>query len=289
MLAARDRMPGAGRRGPGPPECVVISDACTSFSTLARGREDVLVAEIVSVDPFGGRLRPGSGAGVVVLVAFLISFVAIRTSARLTRSVSWWPGGVETGGVHVHHLVWGICLMLLCGFLAFAAPLDAPWWHLVAIGFGVGAGFTLDEFALWVRLQDVYWSAEGRASFDAVVCACAFAGLVVMGTRPFGLDEPTSITATALVVAVILAMAIVCFAKGRVLLGVIGLFVPIVALVGAVRLAHPASAWAKWRYDDARRRRAAARFAPNRPLARAGRRLGDLIAGAPSKPGSREE
>jgi hypothetical protein len=249
----------------------------------------VLLAEIVSVDPFGGRLRPGSGAGVVVLVAFLISFLAIRTSARLTRSVSWWPGGVETGGVHVHHLVWGICLMLLCGFLAFAAPLDTPWWHLVAVGFGVGAGFTLDEFALWVRLQDVYWSAEGRASFDAVVCACAFAGLVVMGTRPFGLDEPTSITATAAVVAVILGLAIVCFAKGRVLLGVIGLFVPLVAVVGAVRLAHPASAWAKWRYDDARRRRAEARFAPTRPLARAGRRIGDLIAGAPSKPGSRDE
>jgi hypothetical protein len=140
-----------------------------------------------------------------------------------------------------------------------------------------------------VRLQDVYWSAEGRASFDAVVCACAFAGLVVMGTRPFGLDEPTSITATVAAVAVILGLAIVCFAKGRVLLGVIGLFVPIVAVVGAVRLAHPASAWAKWRYDDARRRRAAARFAPTRPLARVGRRIGDLIAGAPSKPGSREE
>ncbi len=140
------------------------------------------MAAIVSVDPFGDRLRPGSGAGFVVLIAFLVSFLAIRTSARLTRSVSWWPGGVQTGGVHIHHLVWGICLMMLSGFLAFAAPLQAPWWHLVAVTFGVGAGFTMDEFALWVRLEDVYWSQEGRASFDAVVVAGAFAALVVLGT-----------------------------------------------------------------------------------------------------------
>ncbi len=52
-----------------------------------------IVAEIVSVDPFGDRLRPGPGAGFVVLVSFLLAYLAIRTSARLTRSVSWWPGG----------------------------------------------------------------------------------------------------------------------------------------------------------------------------------------------------
>jgi hypothetical protein len=239
---------------------------------------------LIEVDPFGARLEPGSGAAFVVLVAFLVSFLAIRTSARLTRSVSWWPGGLETGGVHIHHLVWGIGLMLLCGFLAFAAPLAAPWWHLIAIGFGIGAGFTLDEFALWVRLEDVYWAEEGRVSFDAVVCTVAFGALVVIGTRPFGLDEPASIAGTAVAVAVIAGLAIVCFAKGRVLLGVIGLFVPVVALFGAVRLGHPRSPWARWRYDDERRERAERRFAPDRPLARTGRRAGDLIAGSPTEP-----
>ena len=80
-------------------------------------------AEIVSVDPFADRMQPGPGAAFVVLVAFLLSFLAIRTSARLTRSVSWWPGGLETdGGVHIHHLVWGIGLTMLCGFIAFARP-----------------------------------------------------------------------------------------------------------------------------------------------------------------------
>jgi len=242
-----------------------------------------LLAEIVSVDPFGGRTRSGAGAGTLVLIAFLASFLAIRTSARLTRSVSWWPGGVQTSsGLHLHHLVWGIILMLVCGFLSFAAPLESPWWHLIAIGFGIGAGFTLDEFALWVRLQDGYWAEEGRASFDAVVCTAAFAGLVVLGTRPFGLDEPASIWGTALVVGTIVSLAIVCFAKGRVLMGVIGLFIPIVALVGGVRLAHPASIWARRRYDPARLQRARERFAPDRPLSRAGRWLGDVVAGRPT-------
>jgi hypothetical protein len=242
----------------------------------------VVIAAIVSVDPLDERLHPGTGAGFVVLVAFVLSFLAIRTSARLTRSVSWWPGGVETGGVHIHHLVWGICLMMFCGFLAFAAPLGAPWWHFVAIGFGIGAGFTMDEFALWVRLQDVYWTQEGRASFDAVVIAAAFAGLVVLGTKPFGLDDPASISATAAAVALILGLAVTCFLKGRLLLGVVGLFVPLVALVGALRLAHPSSMWARWRYSSQRLQRAKERFSPDRPTIRLQRRISDLIAGAPS-------
>jgi hypothetical protein len=248
-----------------------------------EGWTAVNVAEIVSVDPFGHRLRPGPGAAFVVLAALLVSYLAIRTSARLTRSVAWWPGGVETGGLHLHHHVWGITLMLVCGFLGFAVPLESPWWHMVAIGFGIGAGFTLDEFALWVWLDDVYWRDEGRVSFDAVICACLFAALVVLGTQPFGLDEPTSVLGTAVAVTVVLGLASACFAKGRVMLGVVGLFVPVVAVAGAVRLGRPSSPWAKWRYDDARRQRARQRFAPDRPLARARRRVGDLVAGAPSR------
>jgi hypothetical protein len=239
-------------------------------------------ASMLAVDPFGDRMQPGPGAAFVVLVAFLLSFLAIRTSARMTRSVRWWPGGVEARGVHVHHLVWGIGLMLLSGFLAFAAPLEAPWWHLVAIAFGVGAGFTLDEFALWVHLEDVYWAEQGRASFDAVACSLAFAALVVLGTRPFGLDEPASLWGTVLAVAAVVGVAAVAFAKGRVLLGVFGLFVPVVALFAALRLARPGSPWAHWRYDEAKLARAHGRFCPDRPTQRLHRRIGDLIAGEPS-------
>jgi hypothetical protein len=226
-------------------------------------------------------------AVLLVLVSFLASFAFIRVSARLGRSerVPWWPGSVVSdSGLHLHHLVWGICLMLVCGFLAFAAPLHSPWWHVIAIGFGVGAGFTLDEFALWVHLQDVYWSEEGRVSFDAVVCTAAFAGLVVMGTQPFGLDEPTSVLGTILSVAVIGGLVCLCFAKSRVLLGVIGIFIPLFAIWGACRLGHPGSLWAKWRYDEPKLTRAEHRFGEQRPMMRMGRRAEDLIAGAPSEP-----
>lgn len=241
------------------------------------------MAAIVSVDPFSAQLDPGSGAAILVLAAFLISFLAIRTSARLTRSVSWWPGGVQAGGVHIHHLVWGVCLMMLSGFVSFATPLESPWWHIVAIAFGIGAGLTMDEFALLVRLQDVYWQEEGRSSLDAVVAATVFAALVVLGTQPFGLDDPGSIVATGGAVAVMLGLAIVCFAKGRIMLGVIGLFIPAVVLVGAVRLGRPSSPWARWRYSGSRLERARSRFADDRRMARLQRRLGDLIAGAPSE------
>lgn len=250
----------------------------------------MLIGALLDVEPFGDRPRAGTGAAFLVLLAFVVAFLAIRTSARLTRSVSWWPGGVESGGVHIHHLVWGVCLMMLSGFLSFAAPLTPPWWHLVAVTFGVGAGLTMDEFALWVRLEDVYWAQEGRSSFDAVVVAVVFAALVVVGTTPFGLDDPASITGTSLVVALVLGLALVCFAKGRIVLGVLGIFVPAAGVVGAVRLAKPASPWARRRYHGARLTEAQARFASDRRASRWQRRVADLVSGAPNpEPGARPD
>ena len=241
---------------------------------------------IFDVHPFGARATPGTGTAFLVLAAFVVSFLLIRTSARLTRSVSWWPGGVTTGsGVHVHHLVWGICLMMLTGFLGFAVPLEPPWWHIVAIAFGVGAGFTMDEFALWVHLDDVYWSQEGRSSFDAVVIAVAFAALIILGTTPFGLDDPASLAGTAVAVAIVLTLSAVCFLKGRIMLGVVGVFIPVVAAFGALRLGHPTSPWGRRRYDGDRRARAEARFGENALGVRWGRRVSDLLAGAPTRQG----
>jgi hypothetical protein len=103
---------------------------------------------------------PEQRAGFVLLSAFLISFLFIRTSARLIRSprVAWWPGSVKTSsGLHLHHLVWGIVLLLLAGFLSFVTRAKSPWEEILAALFGVGAGLTLDEFALWIHLRDVYW------------------------------------------------------------------------------------------------------------------------------------
>ena len=98
-------------------------------------------------------------AGLVLLGSLLLSFLFIRTSARLMRSpkVPWWPGSITTGGLHVHHLVPGIVLLLLAGFLMALQP-ASPWFELVAAAFGIGAGLTLDEYALWLHLEDVYWA-----------------------------------------------------------------------------------------------------------------------------------
>jgi hypothetical protein len=242
----------------------------------------VMHAALVSVDPLGDRSRGGSGPAFLVLLSFVVSFLAIRTSARLTRSVAWWPGAVRTGDVHIHHLVWGICLMMLSGFLAFVSEPGTAFAHVVGIGFGVGAGFTMDEFALWVHLEDVYWEQEGRRSVDAAVITVAFAALVVVGTTPFGLDDPESVTGTALVVAAVLVLSLVCFVKGRILLGVLGLFLPIFALIGAARLALPNSPWARRRYSPQRLARAEERFAAHRRLARWRRGITDVVIGRPT-------
>jgi hypothetical protein len=140
----------------------------------------------------------------------------------------------------------------------------------------------MDEFALWVHLKDVYWQEEGRRSVDATVVAAAFAGLVVVGTTPFGLNHPAPAGATAVVVAAVLGLTIMCFMKGRILLGVVGLFVPAVAVWGAVRMAQPTSPWARRRYSPARLERAHARFATDRPIGRWRGQIADLVAGAPA-------
>ena len=115
-------------------------------------------------------------------VAFLITFGFIRTSAHMIRAqVSWWPGNVQVGGTHIHHLVWGIILLLITGYVGVAVRPPSPWQEIVAIFFGIGTGLTLDEFALWLDLKDVYWAHDGRKSIDAVIIAATISGMVLIG------------------------------------------------------------------------------------------------------------
>jgi hypothetical protein len=253
-----------------------------------------MLAAIVSVDPFPDTTVPGRSTAFLVLSAFLVTFVFIRTSARLIRNpkVTWWPGNVESGDLHIHHLVWGICLVLIAGFLGFAANLQSPWWHISAIAFGIGAGLTIDEFALWLYLRDVYWSEEGRLSVDAAIIATVFAGLVVLGTKPFGLDEPESVLGTILLVLQTVALSIVAFLKGRFVMGVISLFVPFWGLIALVRLAKPGSPWARWRYRGARAGRlvrARARFRQDRRSVALSDRLVAFTTGLSEHDGPAEE
>ncbi|HEY0316977.1 MAG TPA: hypothetical protein VGC49_01645, partial [Solirubrobacterales bacterium] len=125
----------------------------------------------------------------LVLVGFILSFAFIRMSTRLMRSpkVPWWPGSVVSeSGVHLHHLVFGIVAMMIAGTLGFAVHGAGPWAEICGFLFGVGAGLTIDEFALWVYLDDVYWAEEGRRSVDAVVIAALIGGMILMGFAPVG-------------------------------------------------------------------------------------------------------
>jgi hypothetical protein len=195
--------------------------------------------------------------------------------------VPWWPGSIKTeGGLHVHHLVFGIVLLLVTGFVLALAP-GTPWLEIVAAGFGIGAGLTLDEYALWLHLEDVYWAEEGRRSVDAVVTATVLGGLVLMGFLPFSTDSgAVTIVLTAVVV---LAIAIVAVLKGKYVLGVAGVLVPIVGVVAAIRLAKPDSPWARRRYAPGSRKfaRATERYERH---ARRYRAFQDRVAGAPAPP-----
>jgi hypothetical protein len=214
----------------------------------------------------------------LILIAFILSFGFIRTSAHMIRAqVKWWPGNVETkGGTHIHHLVWGILLLLMLGYLGLAASPESPWLELVAVGFGIGMGLTMDEFALWVNLQDVYWSEKGRQSIDAVIVVTTLLVITLLGLQ-FWVDvhqaallllgvggERLSGGETTLFLApwqfLGAALAVVCFVKGKTFMGLVGLFVPLVALIGAIRLAKPDSRWAR-RYDDRKRTRSRTRYA----------------------------
>jgi hypothetical protein len=232
--------------------------------------------------------RPEQRAGFVLLGAFLISFLFIRTSARLMRSpkVSWWPGSVKTGGgLHLHHLVWGIFLLLITGFLAFVTDPGSPRTEILAGFFGVGAGLTMDEFALWIHLRDVYWAEEGRASVTAAVVVLLLGGLIVLGFAPFDLkNNASSVDTLVVAVAVDLLLATVCIVKGKRVLGMIGILFPVASLVGAVRLASPTSIWARRFYGPDGRRSARSKARWERIEGRR-RRLSDMIAGAPETPG----
>jgi hypothetical protein len=197
---------------------------------------------------------PGKELHFLVLVAFVCSFGFIRTSAHMIRAqVSWWPGNVETkGGTHIHHLVWGILLLLVTGYLGLTTDADSPWIELLAIGFGIGMGLTMDEFALWLNLEDVYWKEQGRESIDAVVVTTAMLVIALLGLQFWidvyeavlilaGLDGGSSWLAIPVQLAGI-ALAVVCFRRGRKLSGIVGLFVPLVALIGALVPGRPRAA-----------------------------------------------
>lgn len=111
---------------------------------------------------------------------FTTAFAAARGITHAIRAGRGPFHNISAGGTHIHHSTFGIFGLLGIGFF---------WVHRVALGpapghrwpsrvsataYGVAAALTLDEFALWLNLQDDYWSKQGRESIDAVVMFGAF-------------------------------------------------------------------------------------------------------------------
>lgn len=220
-----------------------------------------------------------------MFVALLVTFLLTRLATRWIRSRP--PGGglvrdVVVSGVHVHHQVFGILIMFGSGLALLATTSDGIALDVLAASFGVGAGLTFDEFALWLHVRDVYWTTEGRKSADAIFCVVAITGIMMSGVNLVLSGEPGSEIwwYSVAELAFNLGCCVICLLKGKTVTGVIGI-VTFVGIVGAIRLAKPDSWWAR-------------RFYATRPtmMARAQRRFGphyharwnrvrDLVAGAP--------
>jgi hypothetical protein len=220
----------------------------------------------------------------LLLLAFLIAFGGARGYARMARKRSWGSGSI--GGVHLHHEVVGIVLVLIAGLTLFTRIGTEPRIRDVcAIVFGVGAAFILDEFALVFYLRDVYWSSEGRDSVDAAVLAVLICGLLLVVSEPFGLSDPLTAhlarSVAVLVVANNAVFAAITFLKGKPFTGVAAVALPPFGWLGAARLAKPGSPWARWLYGGEKLVRAQAR-ARDGHAARFQRSLVDLVGGKPS-------
>ena len=241
------------------------------------------------------------------LVAFILTFSVTRTIVRYIRSHAdsdaprkWWqPRNISAGGgLHIHHVVIGVILVMVSGVTMVTLAVDGgvPEFTAASIVFGIGAALVLDEFALILHLSDVYWSEDGRASVDAVFVAVAVAGLLILGFNPLSFFDVSiwrsdqSLAARAAVVGfavLTLALAVVVLLKGKVWTGLVGMFITPLLVVGAIRLSRPHAPWARWRYTNRPRKmhRALERERwLRRPVVQAKLWLQDAISGMPKVP-----
>jgi hypothetical protein len=121
----------------------------------------------------------------IASVSFLFTFAGVRLLVSLVIHNHGPFGWVMVRGHHIHHLVWGILILLLVGYGWLLdlgrshSPLSIFFSRLMAVSYGAGAALTLDEFALWLNLDpNDYWSRDGRMSIDAVIL---FGGILAVG------------------------------------------------------------------------------------------------------------
>ena len=127
----------------------------------------------------------------IASVSFLITFAGVRVLVHLITSHLGPFQYVVVHGRHIHHLVWGILILLGVGYGWLLdlgrshSPLGIFLSRLMAVSYGAGAALTLDEFALWLDLSpQAYWSREGRISIDAIILFGALLSVGIWGA-PF--------------------------------------------------------------------------------------------------------
>ena len=237
-------------------------------------------------------ITPGKLQLFLLLLGMICSFLFIRVSVRMIRAeVRWWPGNVSAGNVHVHHAVFGVLAMVIAGVARFAVADASPLANVLAILFGIGTGLVLDEFALILHLEDVYWAAAGRASVTVTMLAILVTVFILVGASPLDVDSASQYEDTARWIVVgLIGLHGLCVAatllKGKLQLGLISIFFMPLAIACAIRLAKPTSPWARRWYADrpGKQARSERREAWNRARWEPWRvRLLDLVGGAPSE------
>lgn len=146
----------------------------TEFERFSRDVGDLYQRHFVAT---------GKEAQLLILVSFLVTFTIVRIITHAIRAGRFRHvlRNVQTSsGLHLHHLVIGILLLLAVGYISTGVDPDG-YKRQLAVLFGIGAALTLDEFALWLRLKDVYWTEQGRASIDAVIIMATVIALGVLG------------------------------------------------------------------------------------------------------------
>lgn len=239
--------------------------------------------DAVEIHRFG---LAGREALLLLLASSLLTFALTRLYTRLARIRGWRSGRV--GDVHFHHMVAGIVLTLLSGMLDLAVQPGGLAREVLAVAFGVGAAFMLDEFALSLHVRDVYWTEEGRHSVEVSIMWVLLGLLLLVGVSPFGIHDGSEVPRIVgfAIVAVNIVLAVITCLKGKLTLGLLSVFLPPVGLAAATRLARPGSPWAQLFYggDPAKLARAKRRFDPDHSASERLRfRLSDLLGGAPDE------
>ncbi len=234
-------------------------------------------------------IEPGKLPLLLALAAFVLTFLVTRVVTRMIRAGKGPFGNVKAGGMHIHHVVPGVVLTVVGGFGAVASGQSGFGAGLCAVLFGMGAGLVLDEFALILHLDDVYWTEAGRQSVEVVVLTAALVGLVLLGFLPFGVNDLTDEDlqnrgGVIVSIGVNFLLSLLALSNGKPRTAIFGVIVPFVSILGVLRLARPGSPWAKRFYrrrPRARSRATLRAYRHDRRWVGPRRRIQDLIGGKP--------